>query len=796
MWLSLAFLAGVALASVLSLAAWAWLLMGAGVLATAVLGAAIRRSSNPRVASLGVTLSARSPCANLPYLVILGICLLGASRYAASQPHLEAGQVGWYVNDYYTYVVEGVIVKPADYQDTQTVLTIAAERIRLFYTLDWTIVHGQVLITLAPGGEWHYGDRVQVTGELEAPAGENSSSYRQYLAGQGIYAMMGNPLARLLQAGQGNPVLRTIYSVKERAQKIVRLIYPDPEASLVEGILLGNDSGLSSEVVDAFRATNTTHIIAISGFNIGIIAALLSTLFGKLLGSKRRMWAAGLSIAGILFYTILVGAGASVVRAAIMGGLSLFACQIGRRQAGLNSLAFTAALMALFNPGVLWDVGFQLSFLATLGLVLFAESWGQAFNRAVSHILPKTLVDRLTGPVSEFFLFTLAAQVMSLPVIAYHFQKISLVTFLVNPVILPAQSPLMILGGLSILLGWISPTLGRLSAVLAWPFVAFTIRAVEWFAALPIPQLSLGELSLVLVLAYYTILLSCTFFPQKVHQAVTLSKPVIPLAALGLLGIFTWQVVLSAPDGRLHLALLDVSSDTVSGDGLLIRTPGGRYVLIDGGPSPNRLSDEIGRRLKWNALDWLVVAAPSDDQLLGAPRILERYPPGHVLWAAPDSTTGSAVSLRGALQSEGIPIVIAKKDQALDLGNGGRLSVLTIGSHGSILLLEWQDFRALLPLGADFDDLAALRNGKAVGRVSALLLNGNGKAALNPPAWIANLQPQVVLLSVAAQDAQGLPSQEPLDALQGYTLLRTDLNGWVELSTDGKQVWVEVKKKW
>jgi competence protein ComEC len=795
MWLSLAFLVGVALASVLSLAAWAWLLLGAVVLATAVLGAAMSRSSHPQAARLGAGLSARSPCANLPYLVILGICLLGALRYAAAQPHFGAGQVGWYVNDYSTYVVEGVMVKPADYQDTQTVLTIAAERIRLLYTLDWSVVHGQVLITLAPGGEWHYGDRLQVTGEMEAPTGENSSSYRQYLAGQGIYAMLRNPQAELLQTGRGNPVLRAIYSVKEHAQKIVRLIYPDPEASLVEGILLGNDSGLSPEVANAFRATSTTHIIAISGFNIGIIAALFSTLFGKLLGSKRRVWAAGLSIAGILFYTILVGAGASVVRAAIMGGLSLFACQIGRRQDGLNSLAFTAALMALFNPGVLWDVGFQLSFLATLGLVLFAEPWTQAFNRAASNFLPKALVDRLTGPVSGFFLFTLAAQVMSLPVMAYHFQRISLVAFLVNPVILPAQSPLMILGGLSILLGWISPSLGRLSAALAWPFVAFTIRAVEWFAALPIPQVNLGELSLGLVLAYYTIVFGWIFFPQLVQKAFILSKPVIPLAALGLLGVFTWQVVLSAPDGRLHLEVLDVSNDTVSGDGLLIRTPGGKYVLIDGGPSPNRLSDEMGRRLKWNPLDWLVVAAPGDNQLLGTPRILERYPPRQVLWAGPDSTTGSAISLRGALLTAGIPIVIAQKDQVLDLGDGARLRVLSSDSHGSILLLEWQDFRALLPLEAQFEDLAALRNGKAVGRVSALLLAGNGKAALNPLGWIDNLQPQITLLSVAAQDTNGLPSQETLDALQGYTLLRTDLNGWVELTTDGKQVWVEAERK-
>ncbi len=565
--------------------------------------------------------------------------------------------------------------------------------------------------------------------------------------------------------------------------------------SLVEGILLGNDSGLSPHVADAFRATSTTHIIAISGFNIGIVSALFSTLFGKLLGVKRRIAAAGLSALGILFYTILVGAGASVVRAAIMGGLSLFACQIGRRQDGLNSLAITAAMMALINPGVPWDVGFQLSFLATLGLVLYAGPWMRAFSNFATRFLPKKLIDRLTGPVADYLLFTLAAQVFTLAVMAYHFGRISPVAFLVNPIILPAQAPIMILGGLSILLGWVSPLLGKLSAALAWPFVAFTIRAVEWFAGLPIPQINLGQISFALVIVYYAVLLTLTFATQTTRKTFDRVKPMIPLAVLGLLGLLAWQVILAAPDGRLHLVLMDVSSDTVSGDGLLIRSPGGRYVLINGGSSANKLSDEIGRRIKWNNLDWLVVAAPGDNQLQAVPRILERYPPGQVLWANLNYSTNSAITLRAALQAADIPIVKGEEGQALDLGSGARLRILSVGSRGAILLLEWQDFRALLPLGAEFKDLAALSNGKDVGRVFALLLAGNGQASLNPPVWISSLEPQVVLLSAAGQDEQGLPSQDTLDALQGYNLMRTDLNGWIELTTDGKQVWVEAARR-
>ncbi len=115
--------------------------------------------------------------------------------------------------------------------------------------------------------------------------------------------------------------------------------------------------------------------------------------------------------------------------------------------------------------------------------------------------------------------------------------------------------------------------------------------------------------------------------------------------------------------------------------------------------------------------------------------------------------------------------------------------------RGAVLLVEWQGFRALLPVGMNFDTLAELENGKAIGPVTALLLADSGYAPSNPPEWIAALHPQVVILSVAAGDPDGLPDQSVLDNLTGITLLRTDRNGWITLSTDGVGMWVEVEKK-
>ena len=137
----------------------------------------------------------------------------------------------------------------------------------------------------------------------------------------------------------------------------------------------------------------------------------------------------------------------------------------------------------------------------------------------------------------------------------------------------------------------------------------------------------------------------------------------------------------------------------------------------------------------------------------------------------------------------------AQSGQALDLGQGARLHVLSANSHGAVLLLEWGNFRALLPVGLDFTVMEQLMNDASQGPVSALLLAQSGYAPLSPPEWITRWQPQAILLSVGAGDLEGRPQAETLQAMQGYTLLRTDQNGWIRLSTDGEEMWVQVEKK-
>jgi competence protein ComEC len=404
--------------------------------------------------------------------------------------------------------------------------------------------------------------------------------------------------------------------------------------------------------------------------------------------------------------------------------------------------------------------------------------------------------------VGEYFLFTLAAQLTTLPVIVYHFGRVSLSALLANPLILPVQPAVMVLGGVGVVLGAFYLPAGQIVAYLAWPFVAYTIRMVEALSRIPGDGIVLWNISLAGVIAFYVLLLGGTFVfarlgPVDWRRLVSKVRPSLVVFGLVVATVLVWRMAWTAPDGRLHLTVLDASTASLSGEAVLIQTPGGRYLLAGGGPSTSALSDGLGRRLSLGSrrLDMLIVANPAEEQVMGLPRLLERFPPEQVLWAGPTHASPAARSLQTALSEAGIVPMRAQSGQVLDLGDGAVLRVLSANARGAVLLLEWGGFSALLPFGVDVEALEALQNDPELGPLSALLLAESGYAPLNPPGWIEQLRPGVVLLSVAPGDREGRPSPETMEAVQVHTLLRTDRNGWIELTTDGEQMWLEVEKR-
>ncbi|MEW5941524.1 MAG: ComEC/Rec2 family competence protein, partial [Chloroflexota bacterium] len=659
-WISFGFLAGIVLAKAASLPVPIWLTLAGAALALGLLWRFLVQSLD--MASLRAGIGAG--------VLFLVFACLGAARYEASVPLPNAYDLAWFNDRDYETLVTGWVTELPDRRDTYANLTVRVAAVDTGGGSDLP-VDGLLLARVDVNDEYQYGDVIRLRGKLKTPPENEDFSYRDYLARQGIHSYMTSAEATRLPGKEGNAIVGAMYALKAYALETVYRLFPDPEASLLAGILLGVDNGLPEDLQQAFKDTGTSHIIAISGFNIAIIAGIFLSIFGRLFGQRRGAFFAAF---GIIFYTLLVGADAAVVRAAVMGVTALFARHFGRRQDGIVTLFFAAALMCLYNPLYVWDVGFQLSFFATLGLILYGQPLEQFVERLLTRWAERTQVNRYTGTqvdtytgrqvdtehatraaqsptpnsqplspnpalsavegsplatrassiISEFFLLTLAAQITTLPIMAYQFGRLSLVSFIANPFILPVQPAVMILGGLADILGMIYQPLGQIAAYITWPFVAYTIHAVDFFASAPSAAISV-DFPLSYVFLWYITLLGLTLGGPRLKefmQTLQTRFPKIPvwavLGGLTILAILVWRAALSAPDDRLHITFLDVGSS----DAILIQSPTGGTVLVNGGESLSQLSSQLGERLPLfhRQVDWLVIASTQEEQVAALPR--------------------------------------------------------------------------------------------------------------------------------------------------------------------------------
>ena len=766
-WISLAILAGILLASAVFQTTLIWFQLAF----LSLLAAIVLKRLRPQ---LGLA------------LLLLPACLfLGAARYQMALPVVSPANAAYYNDLDRKVYVTGYVAEAPDVRDTSINLRLNVTAID--EGKGDVPAQGSVLVNLTNEYTVKYGNLARVRGFLRTPTENEDFSYRDYLARQGIQSILQTSSVTILPGQRINAFWALMIRFHDSMLKRIYQLYPNPEAALLGGILLGSDKNIPGDVQQAFKDTGTAHIIAISGFNISIVSAIFLLLLARIFGKK---WGSLLSILGIILYTLLVGASASVVRAAIMGSMTVIGGQFGRRNLAATGLATAALLMALINPLVLWDIGFQLSFAATLGLVLYAQPLQDFVTAWFSRFIAPENVDKIIGPFSDYFLMTFAAQLTTLPLTLYYFKRFSLISFIANPVVLPAQPAVLVLGGLSVLLSKLYIPLGQAVAWVAWPFLAYTIRLVEFLAKAPGGVLSLGEFNLLAACLFFLVLFVFTFAWSKLKQV---ASPALVFSILGVLAVLIWRSVLNMPDGRLHVLFMDVGS----ADGVLITTPSGKYILINGGASPATLSDQLGRRIPplSRGFESLVVASTQENQVAALPRVLEQYRPKSVLWTGNPQASFSSLKLKDWLTNIHLPYQLAETNTSFDLGDGVTLRFLAVSSRGAIMSVDMGKFKTILPIGINFDALAALDNGRGLGPVTALLISDSGYAPSNPPDWLGNLKPQVAILSVAASDPDGLPSADVISSFKDYNLIRTDQNGWIDLASNGEQLWISSDHK-
>lgn len=329
----------------------------------------------------------------------------------------------------------------------------------------------KILISAQRYPGYEYGDIISISGHIKEP--ENISKdfdYKSYLAKDDIFFITQNPQIELISKDNGNVVYKYLFGLKKRIENVFRDSLPEPHASLLAGITLGSRNDLPKDTKENFQKAGVAHIIALSGYNIMVIAWFLASVAMHLSVSRRAsFW---LSVVVIILFVLMTGASASVVRAATMSVLILIAKYNGRLYAAPIALVFVGALMVLENPKILrFDVGFQLSFLATLGLMVFSQKLENKLK----------VVPNIVG-VKDALVATLSAQIFVLPLIFYQFGTISWISPIANVLIAPAVPIAMFLGFAGGFSGLISVVLAKIFLWPAWLLLGWILKIAEIFS--------------------------------------------------------------------------------------------------------------------------------------------------------------------------------------------------------------------------------------------------------------------------------------------------------------------------
>ncbi len=333
-------------------------------------------------------------------------------------------------------------------------------------------VSGRVLINVGLFPKYEIGDLATVSCKLKTPEPVNGFDYARFLSKDNIYSVCSFADIR---AEPGQPSWQnSIYKLRQHLSQSINASVSEPAASLLNGMMLGLARGIPADLNDLFSRLGLTHIIAISGSHITTIAAILMVIaIGAGIKRPLAFWPVAVVI---IFYTVLVGAPASAVRAAIMAIVMLYAQKIGRRNSMRNALALAAALMLVVNPKILLiDVGFQLSFMSVIGLVYLVPILEKYFIS-----LPRL------WEIKEILLVTLAAQIMTLPLTIFYFERFTPVTLLANILILPIIPFLTIWGLANTITAAIWLPLGKLMGYVSWLLVAYWVETSRLLGRLPL----------------------------------------------------------------------------------------------------------------------------------------------------------------------------------------------------------------------------------------------------------------------------------------------------------------------
>ncbi len=655
---------------------------------------------------------------------------------------------------------------------------------------NWQPVDAKALVYLNSDGQASidYGDIVIANGTWKKAAQRRNPGgfdYREYLDNHEVQGIFTVSNYKIYAKGMGNPVMAGfIVPIRGYIRQTIDRYLNGDEASLLAGLLLGERFNLSQAVKEAFSDTGTTHVLAVSGLHAALVAFIIFIALRIIRLPKK---AAGLgTIAGLLIYTMVAGASPSIVRSAIMVGMLLLGGTFERQGNSLNLLGVAGILILSFWPQALFDIGFQLSFAATAGILILTRPLEAAFYRlSANNILRKWILLPLA--------VSLAAQIFTAPLIALYFHRIPIISLLANLVVVPLTSMVLALG--------LSLTVANLlGSIISWPIAASAylvswsmLKLVYLFSSIKFGTLYWASPNF-LQIALYGLAVALPFLWKR-NKKIRLA---IISGAFLLANLLLWNQALAKPQ-PLRITFLDVGQ----GDCALVEIPNGKKYLIDAGlytPTRDSGKDVIVPFLRSRGitrLDGVVISHSDADHCGGLSYLLDHVKIGNLVTSDhPSSQPMFNRSLEQAKAGKATLEVVSGYDTLCGIWpargflysredstlNGNESSLIFYLQYGKTNFLFSGD------MGPELEDIL-LKKG-LLGTCQVLKVPHHGARPNNPAGLTEIIHPELAIISVGENNRFGHPAQEALDnyAKCGSKIFRTDHCGAIIIESDGENI--------
>lgn len=661
-------------------------------------------------------------------------------------------------------------------------------------------IDGKIFVSIYTGGRDNEGNitpayrtRVSFTADIDKPrpaTNPGGFDYRKYLCSIGISGsvyLRNISEINVLGTEKGGYLHKLGFKIKNTVLAIVEYCLDKNQAGLLAGMIIGYKDGLDEEAFNAFSRAGLTHIMVASGMNVAFIILPLTFIFKKM--HLPNLPANLITILVLILFVFVTGFSASVVRAVIMGIIILTGKIIMRETDIYTSIAAAAVILLSVNPFTLFDIGFQLSFAATISLVLF---YPKIKVYTVHKYIPEIISDTLAA--------TLAAQVGVIPVTLYYFNNLSIISILSNLLVVPVVQIITIIGFIMVFTGLLNIYGALLVGYINNTFLSFVLFVTETSAKLPFASIKLPTPSLTLILLYYCWLLYLLKGRQLIKNNPALKKIKWP-AIIILAAVFTVSSLLPKP---LEITFLDVGQ----GDSAFIKTAHGIKVLIDGGgrEAGSKSGFDIGESVVvpfildkgTKTVDIVIATHGHTDHTEGLETVLKELKVGMVI--LPDTAGEGFEKITGICQQKGIEIVECKQGEKIRLDSETTFDVLnplkseldslaqqSLNESSLVLKLVYKNVKVLFTGDSGIEvEKRMEEQGLDVG-ADILKVGHHGSPGSSGEDFIKRVKPKYAAISVGENNTYGHPSQAVIDRIEesGARLFRTDKCGAVIASSYG-----------